>query len=613
MKLILRVRDYFSTHFAPMFVVILGLIFYIVLMLQQRYLRGEYFKYLLKQSQEEEHVLISYAQQQLDETVQELLRQGSRTAVSSAVYRWVKKAEGPESRSGLQEALALSSLLKTDINGGGAIASAAATVSGRLLAQYDRLRTGNGKIMWSDSNLYALRQMGAELAALQRSRRGLALPVACIGFAPRVHPGNEKKEVFHLILPLTGGQLSSWDTPYILVNTYSVQLLRKLLDKVRIHQADYMQGYLTDEEGKVVLAGTGGPEPSDRAQLQKRKNTRIITSDLRYFGWKLNILIDETAMRAYVDLLFERAYRIHQLILALILLCALLLLYRMLRPVGVLSRVMKRAGDGDYQTKVEVRGRNEIWQVAAEYNRMLEKIQEQSEEVQRQHERALSSIAQQHEAEQEALESQINAHFICNTLGCINYEAMEAGDHEVSLLIKKLSNILRYTFDQRHQEVVIAQEIAWVDQYLYLQKMRREDLFDYRIDLQEEYEQWPCCKLMLQPFVENSILHGFEERQRGGRISISARLYDGRLAVIVEDNGCGIPPEKEQLIRDILQEQDLVPGYQRGTGIGISNVITRMRMFYAEGFEAQLETQEGKGTRFTFLLPLPGGIQEETE
>ncbi len=110
----------------------------------------------------------------------------------------------------------------------------------------------------------------------------------------------------------------------------------------------------------------------------------------------------------------------------------------------------------------------------------------------------------------------INAHFICNTLGTINYEAIEAGNRQGSVLIKKLSNILRYTFDQKCQDVYLYQEIAWIDQYLYLQKTRFENVFDYSIDFEEEYGYWPCCKLMFQPFVENSILHGFEGRHEGG-------------------------------------------------------------------------------------------------
>ena len=138
--------------------------------------------------------------------------------------------------------------------------------------------------------------------------------------------------------------------------------------------------------------------------------------------------------------------------------------------------------------------KNRPWQLAEEYNRMADAIEEKNGEIRRKNEERLQSLRQQHRAEMEALESQINAHFICNTLGCINYEAIEAGNHQVSVLIKKLSNILRYTFDQHSQNVFMFQEIAWVDQYLYLQKNRYETLFDYEISFPDAYHYWPCCK-----------------------------------------------------------------------------------------------------------------------
>ena len=608
-----KIRDYFSTHFAPAFVVILGLVFYLVLMVQQKYLRSEYFQYLLRQSEEEGNLLIDYVQQDLNEMFQELIRQASCIASDSDILQKTRTVLGADSSTRMKSTLSLVDELKKNINTGTAVAIAIGTEEG-LLAQYDRLRTADGRIMWSADNLVPFSEMWQEMIRAQKESEERNLPLAQIYRFPDIHPGEGSLPVMHLVLPLTGGKMSAWNSPYMFISTYSLQLLQNSLNKVNLHQEDYALGFLTDQDGNVVLT-SNSRKTSASAVPAESTSARTISRDLNYFGWKLNITIDETSMKQYVDRLFEKAYRIHQLVLALILLGTLLLLYRMLRPVGMLSQAMKQAEHGDYRSQVEVRGRNEIWQVAQEYNRMIEKIQEKNEEVREQHQTALRSIAQQHEAEREALESQINAHFICNTLGCINYEAMEAGDHEVSLLIKKLSNILRYTFDQKHQEVVIAQEIAWVDQYLYLQRMRREDLFDYEISFPDVYEQWPCCKLMFQPFVENSIIHGFERMQNGGMIRISADtdMDEGRLRIVIEDNGCGISGEKKTVIEHILADKGRTPEYHAGTGIGIHNVVTRMSMFYGDRFEVAMETEEGKGTRFIFLLPLPDLTGEEAE
>ena len=186
-------------------------------------------------------------------------------------------------------------------------------------------------------------------------------------------------------------------------------------------------------------------------------------------------------------------------------------------------------------------------------------------------------------------------------------------------MLKKLSNILRYTFDQKSQDVFIYQEISWIDQYLYLQKYRLETVFDYEIQFPDLYGQWPCCRLMFQPFVENSILHGFEGRKQGGLIRISGEMEGELLKIVIEDNGCGMDAETERAIQAILIEQDKLSLDRKDAavqndkrqGIGIRNVVTRMRMYYGSRFEISLETQEGTGTRFTFLIPIPENGEEE--
>lgn len=178
---------------------------------------------------------------------------------------------------------------------------------------------------------------------------------------------------------------------------------------------------------------------------------------------------------------------------------------------------------------------------------------------------------------------------------------MECGNFKVSELIKKLSNILRYTFDQKCQNVYMYQEFAWIEQYLFLQKARLEDAFDYEVEFPEECVNWSCCKLMLQPFVENAILHGFEGRESGGTLSIQARKEGERLTVSIRDNGCGISPDKLERIRKVLTGEEGVE--MKEIGIGIRNVAARMRLFYGAGILMEVTSVEGEGTEFRFFIP----------
>ena len=151
--------------------------------------------------------------------------------------------------------------------------------------------------------------------------------------------------------------------------------------------------------------------------------------------------------------------------------------------------------------------------------------------------------------------------------------------------------------------MTLGQEIQWVEQYLYLQKFRLMEVFDYEIDFPQEYGEWPCCKLFLQPFVENSILHGFEGMENGGRIRIADRIDGKRFLLTVEDNGCGMEPEARQIIQQIIEETHTLD--LSGTGIGIQNVITRLRMYYGDQFDVRMQTGRGSGTCFSFWLPIP--------
>ena len=326
-----------------------------------------------------------------------------------------------------------------------------------------------------------------------------------------------------------------------------------------------------------------------------------LETDVENYGWKLHGVIDKAALEANVNKMYSKAMILYLCAILAVMGIAILIIKSILKPVSVISTSIDRVKTGDMQGYISIEGTNEIWQLAREYNEMLCSIQEANVKVEEQHGEIIESMKMKRRAEREALESQINAHFICNTLNAINYEAMDNGDFKVSLLLKKLSNILRYTFDQKHQNVYMFQEISWIEQYLFLQKERMGSAFDYEIQFDSDYDNWPCRKLMLQPFVENSILHGLEGVNKGGFIRITGEGYQEYLKIVIEDNGCGMTPEVEQIIKEVLENPLLAK--QKGLGIGISNVVTRMKMYYTEDLKIQLETEERKGCKFTMILP----------
>lgn len=605
MKGIRCLREYFATHFAAVFAFYISAAVFVIAFIFMNYLKSEYLHYLREKSYETEDAVMDSMQRNLNESFRELITTGSEVVTDKELLALTMNADEAV-REGTDIGSNYLSLYNTLVNYDHLRFVSAVAVVGKdgLICQYDRYKQLK-YTLWGDENQAYVENMAAEL--FQSIADG-NLPRYMVYLYPHAYP-DLKKKVFHVAYPLTGGVTGIRATEYVVVITYSMEIFDNFLNTVEVPKVKYVRGYITDENGEVIYYNDEKYGEEEVVFFGREDETALISKPLEYFGWTANVIMDETEMKAHVDEIYQKGFALYLLILLIYIVIIIMVMRQLLSPIHSISESLQAAEQGDYNSKIRIEGKNEVWQLAEEYNRMADAIEEKNLEIRRRNEERLQSLKQQYLAEKEALESQINAHFICNTLGCINYEAIEAGNHQVSVLIKKLSNILRYTFDQRCQTVYMFQEIAWVDQYLYLQKNRHETLFDYEIAFPDAYHYWPCCKLMFQPFVENSILHGFKSRKSEpgrGIIRITGEGFGDWLQVAIEDNGCGMEPDQAAAIEKVLgRKRDISLGSQQGTGIGIRNVVTRMYMFYGEELEIRLKTEAGKGTAFTFRIPLP--------
>ncbi|MDO4297840.1 MAG: histidine kinase [Lachnospiraceae bacterium] len=472
MKLIKKIKKYFSTHFSASFTLVLGAAVLLMMFLFQEYLKSEYLQYLLEKSYETEYAAMKSVERNMNESIRELIAKGSEMAIDGELYDLIVGMEdGEEDTKEINNArLTVRFRLQSYDYVNNAITAAVAGPDG-LIAQYDRYRSSNN-ILWEDEKLQILEKMVDDFSFSAKEKVFSRIRAYV---EPGIHPWYTGNRIFHVVYPLTGGKESIWTTKYILVISYSMDVFEEFLNTIDVPRVEYIQGYIADENGKIIYHNDKeyiGMQESDAA-IDRR--TRLISGELGYFGWTMNIVIDEGKMQEHIDEIYHRGVIGYIMLLVLCVSLVFVVFRRLMHPVRILSESMRDVEKGNYHAKIRVEGQHEIWQVAEEYNRMIEAIENKNREIEQQHREKLLSVEQKHAAEREALESQINAHFICNTLGCINYEAIEAGNYEVSVLIKKLSNILRYTFDQKHQEVYIYQEIAWIDQYLFLQKSRLGD------------------------------------------------------------------------------------------------------------------------------------------
>ncbi len=254
---------------------------------------------------------------------------------------------------------------------------------------------------------------------------------------------------------------------------------------------------------------------------------------------------------------------------------------------------MQEVKNGNLDVVVLVQSFDEIGTIADNFNEMTVKVRELIREV-------TEAEENRKNAEIRALEAQINPHFLYNTLDSINWMAIEKEEYEISKMIRNLGVILRYSVNKSNQIVTIRELADWLEKYISLQQMRFNDAFSYRLNIEEETYTEKVYKLLLQPFVENAIIHGFKEMESGGllQIDIMAAEHGQGIIIIIEDNGAGMPQEmlkcfnnKEEAIKD------------EGKSIGLHNAFSRMNMYYGEKASWNVSSIEGMGTVITLRLP----------
>ena len=239
----------------------------------------------------------------------------------------------------------------------------------------------------------------------------------------------------------------------------------------------------------------------------------------------------------------------------------------------------------------------EFQQVAQAFNHMMRRLEELNRHNMEYHEKLLLQSIENKQSQLLALQSQINPHFLYNTLECINSAGAICGSREVEEMSTALAYIFRYAC-KGENIVCIQDEVETLKYYLSIQQIRFPGRFCVRYDIPEGLMKKRVLKFLLQPIVENSILHGFRECSPPCVIDVRVAQMEDRLSVVIEDNGTGIAPAALQTLRTSLSS----PEWSKES-IGLINIQRRIRLYYGETYGLRLESEYGKGTRITALLP----------
>lgn len=296
-----------------------------------------------------------------------------------------------------------------------------------------------------------------------------------------------------------------------------------------------------------------------------------------------------------IDQVQGRLYIITLVLLTVFVLIAFASAWHISEPVVRLSRKMNLVEGGELTVRAEETGRGEIGVLQKSFNRMLSRICELMQRL-KEEEKA------KREAEIDALQAQINPHFLFNVLSSIRWAAA-AGESNVEEMVLQLSSLLKMSIKKGTDQVPMGEECAMLRQYVDLHNLRHQRTVDLQISIGEEEQGALIPRFILQPLVENSIIHGFHSRFQGCRIAIAAGARNGRMTIYVEDNGEGLPPDFEIGKKETASRR----AKDSFSSIGLANVRDRIRLYYGEETLFVLEsiTEGGvcEGTRVVIGIP----------
>lgn len=253
---------------------------------------------------------------------------------------------------------------------------------------------------------------------------------------------------------------------------------------------------------------------------------------------------------------------------------------------------------GEFDQEIQDDGEDEIRQLAdafncttAEVNRLMQNVQEQSEQKAR--------------LEFDALQAQINPHFLANTLNTISYLAQLRGMENIENIAHALTNILMVSMGKESKIITIEKEISYVKDYLLIQSYRYSDLYEVKFEIPDELLQRQIPKFVLQPIVENAIVHGVSCLEDGrGLVVIHGEFRDGDIHICVSDNGPGI---SEKLQEELLNGEESPRGM---CGLGVKSVNQRLKLLYGEQYGIVIASRPGN-TMVELVFPADGGEGNE--
>ncbi|RUS46692.1 sensor histidine kinase [Cohnella sp. AR92] len=312
-----------------------------------------------------------------------------------------------------------------------------------------------------------------------------------------------------------------------------------------------------------------------------------------YSGWKVVQYIEEGEMTKDAVLFRKVILSFAAGSVGAALLFQFILARRVTRPIINLSKQVRAVGLGKFDVDFNSERQDEFGILYRGIRNMVQDLQEHIE-------RSSHTLAKQKLAQFGALKSQINPHFLANTLESIQMKAVLGGQRELSDMVGLLGRLFRIHIQSGKEIVPLREELIHTRLYVKIQQMRFGDKFRYAEQLTEGCDERPVLHFMLQPLIENAIVHGLERKSGQGHLSIATSLTADYFIIAIEDDGAGMDEENLRRLRSELRsmEDTLLSDH-----IGVKNVHDRIRYYYGEAYGLTIDSVLGQGTKVTIRLP----------
>lgn len=409
--------------------------------------------------------------------------------------------------------------------------------------------------------------------------------------------------------------------PYIVIISIKRDMLLKLIESLLPTQS--AQIYLYAEDNRIVAGTEPGHTPpvwdSDedaavRTMPDTLEKRLMVRAKSPASGWSIVMTQPEAELYAQTRPLQWFTYAIIGVSVLLALWIAWIVYRSIASPLEHLMHGMRQVRSGNLDIRLANRRRDELGYVIESFNRMAAEQKQLIEGHYEQELRLSQTKLRMSRTELKFLQSQINPHFLYNTLDSIYWVANQYDAREIKEMVLNLSRFFRLSLNKGQEVFTLADTVEHLHYYVRIQQIRFSEQFAVTYDIAPDCREFPLLKLLLQPLVENAILHGLEKCDDQGELTISARREADFLLLGVTDNGAGFSAERLAIVQNVLGKPDGQPGdfgstseeggyTGEGEVFGLKNVLARLRLYYGPEAGMTVESAEGVGTAVTLRIP----------